>query len=126
MSAVSSADYSSFDSDFAPAISQRFEHGRFLVIGGNSRELEFQFAEAGKEAEVWSPDELSSKPTQDTGKARFEMLTRREIFQEVEGFDTNLSRALVDVDLCLKIGRAGYLIVYTPFHRFIGMTHFAK
>ena len=115
MSAVSSADYSSFDSDFARAISQRFEHGRFLVIGGNSRELESQFAEAGREAEVWSPDELASKPTQDTGKARFQMLTRREIFQEVEGFDTNLSRALADVDLCLKIGRAGYLIVYTPF-----------
>jgi GT2 family glycosyltransferase len=115
MSAVSSADYSSFDSDFARAISQRFEHGRFLVIGGNSRELESQFAEAGREAEVWSPDELASKPTQDTGKARFQMLTRREIFQEVEGFDTNLSGALADVDLCLKIGRAGYLIVYTLF-----------
>jgi GT2 family glycosyltransferase len=43
------------------------------------------------------------------------MLTRREIFQEVEGFDTNLSGALADVDLCLKIGRAGYLIVYTLF-----------
>ena len=43
------------------------------------------------------------------------MLTRREIFQEVEGFDANLSGALADVDLCLKIRRAGYLIVYTPF-----------
>jgi len=71
MSAVSSADYSSFDSDFARAISQRFEHGRFLVVGGNSRELESQFAEAGREADVWSPDELASKLTQDTGKARF-------------------------------------------------------
>src|SRR5438093_13442623 len=72
MSAVSSADHSSFDSDFGRAISQRFEHGRFLVIGGNSRELESQFAEAGREADVWSPDELASKLTQDTGKARFQ------------------------------------------------------
>src|SRR6266513_2274019 len=73
MSAVSSADHSSFDSDFARAISRRFEHGRFLVIGGNSRELESQFAEAGREADVWSPDELASKLSQDTGKARFQI-----------------------------------------------------
>jgi GT2 family glycosyltransferase len=45
------------------------------------------------------------------------MLTRREIFQEVGGFDANLSGALADVDICLKIRRAGYLIVYTPFAR---------
>jgi GT2 family glycosyltransferase len=43
------------------------------------------------------------------------MLTRREVFQEVGGFDENLEGALADVDLCLKIRRAGYLIVYTPF-----------
>jgi len=73
MSAVSSADHSSFDSDFARAISRRFEHGRFLVIGGNSRELESQFAEAGREANVWSPDELASKLSQDTGKTRFQI-----------------------------------------------------
>src|SRR5205809_2370705 len=73
MSAVSSADHSSFDSDFARAISRKFEHGRFLVIGGNSRELESQFAEAGREADVWSPDELASKLSQDTGKARFQI-----------------------------------------------------
>jgi hypothetical protein len=61
MSAVSSADHSSFDSDFARAISRRFEHGRLLVIGGHSRELESQFAEAGREADLWSPDELASR-----------------------------------------------------------------
>ena len=72
MSAVSSADHSSFDSDFARAISRRFEHGRFLIVGGNSRKLESQFAEANREAEVWSPDELASKLSQDTGKARFQ------------------------------------------------------
>jgi GT2 family glycosyltransferase len=43
------------------------------------------------------------------------MLTRREIFQQAGGFDENLSGALADVDLCLKMRRAGYLIVYTPF-----------
>jgi GT2 family glycosyltransferase len=43
------------------------------------------------------------------------MLTRREIFQQAGGFDENLSGSLADVDLCLKMRRAGYLIVYTPF-----------
>jgi O-antigen biosynthesis protein len=43
------------------------------------------------------------------------MLTRREAFKRVGGFDESLSGALADVDLCLKIRRAGYLIVYTPF-----------
>ena len=43
------------------------------------------------------------------------MLTRREVFQQVGGFDESLSGALADVDLCLKMRRAGYLIVYTPF-----------
>jgi GT2 family glycosyltransferase len=43
------------------------------------------------------------------------MLTRREIFQEAEGFDDSLDGLLADVDLCLKMRRAGRLIVYTPF-----------
>jgi len=43
------------------------------------------------------------------------MLTRREVFQQAGGFDQSLSGALADVDFCLKIRRADYLIVYTPF-----------
>jgi O-antigen biosynthesis protein len=43
------------------------------------------------------------------------MLTRREVYQEVGGFDEGLPDSFADVDLCLKMRRAGYLIVYTPF-----------
>jgi GT2 family glycosyltransferase len=43
------------------------------------------------------------------------LLTRREVFQEVGGFDEQLPGALANVDLCLKMRRADYLIVYTPF-----------
>jgi len=92
MSAVSSADHSSFDSDFARAISQRFEHGRFLVIGGNSRELESQFAEASREADVWSPDELASKLTQDAAKARFQ--TAVWFYSPTEKEDDTVTEAL--------------------------------
>jgi GT2 family glycosyltransferase len=44
------------------------------------------------------------------------MMTRREVFQEVGGFDEeHLPVIFNDVDLCLKMRRAGYLVVYTPF-----------
>jgi GT2 family glycosyltransferase len=43
------------------------------------------------------------------------LLTRREVFQEVGGFDEELPAELAELDLCLKMRRAGYLIVYSPF-----------
>lgn len=44
------------------------------------------------------------------------LLTRREVFDEVGGFDEEgLPVTFSDVDLCLKMRRSGYLIVYTPF-----------
>jgi glycosyltransferase involved in cell wall biosynthesis len=43
------------------------------------------------------------------------MLMRREAFQQAGEFDESLEGALADVDLCLKLRGAGYLIVYTPF-----------
>jgi GT2 family glycosyltransferase len=41
-------------------------------------------------------------------------LTRREVFQQIGGFDEALSPRFAEIDLCLKMRRAGYLIVYTP------------
>jgi O-antigen biosynthesis protein len=43
------------------------------------------------------------------------LLTRREVFMQVGGFDEEVSMELAGIDLCLKMRRAGYLIVYTPF-----------
>ena len=42
-------------------------------------------------------------------------MIRRNVFDEVGGFDENLGIAFNDVDLCLKIREKGYLIVYTPY-----------
>ena len=42
------------------------------------------------------------------------MLVKASVFQEVGGFDKELTDTYGDVDLCLKIRRAGYLIVWTP------------
>jgi len=44
------------------------------------------------------------------------LLTRREIFEKVGGFDAeHLAVAYNDVDLCLRIGELGLRIVHTPF-----------
>ena len=42
------------------------------------------------------------------------LLMRREVFQQIGGFDEKLSDVLAAVDLCLKMRSAGFLIVYTP------------
>jgi O-antigen biosynthesis protein len=44
------------------------------------------------------------------------LLTRRQVFEEVGGFDEErLPVIFNDVDLCLKMRSAGYLVVYTPW-----------
>jgi GT2 family glycosyltransferase/SAM-dependent methyltransferase len=42
------------------------------------------------------------------------MMTRREVFDELHGFDEDLAVAFNDIDLCLRMRSKGYLIVYTP------------
>lgn len=43
------------------------------------------------------------------------MMVRKEVFEEVGGFDECLKISYNDVDLCLKMRKKNYLIVYTPF-----------
>lgn len=43
------------------------------------------------------------------------MMIRKEVFNEVGGFNEILALAFNDVDLCLKIREKGYMIVYTPY-----------
>lgn len=40
------------------------------------------------------------------------MMTRREVFESVGGFDEGLPVAFNDVDFCLKLREKGYLVVY--------------
>lgn len=43
------------------------------------------------------------------------MMVKKTVFEEVKGFDERYAVAFNDVDLCMKIVSAGYLIVYNPY-----------
>lgn len=42
-------------------------------------------------------------------------MVRREVFEEVGGYDEKFSLAFGDIDFCLKVHEAGYANMYTPF-----------
>lgn len=46
------------------------------------------------------------------------LMVRREAYEAVNGFEETLAVAFNDVDFCLKIRKAGYLIVYDPYVEF--------
>lgn len=43
------------------------------------------------------------------------IMVKKSVFEEVDGFDEKYAVAFNDVDLCMKIRKAGYLIVYNPY-----------
>lgn len=47
------------------------------------------------------------------------LMTRRSVFIEVGGFDEAFPIDFNDVDYCLRVRRAGYRIVYTPYARLL-------
>lgn len=42
------------------------------------------------------------------------LLIRREVFEELEGFDEGYINGYEDIDLCLRARQAGHKVVYTP------------
>ncbi len=43
------------------------------------------------------------------------MMMKKQVFEKVGGFTEKLAVAFNDVDLCLKVNQAGYLVVYDPY-----------
>ncbi|MDO4608225.1 MAG: glycosyltransferase family 2 protein [Clostridia bacterium] len=43
------------------------------------------------------------------------LMIRRDVYEQVGGLDESYAVAFNDIDFCLKIREAGYLIVFTPF-----------
>ena len=54
------------------------------------------------------------------------MMIKREVFNEVNGFDEKLELLHKDVDFCLKLRERGYLIVFTPYAKFYHHEAFDK
>ena len=46
------------------------------------------------------------------------LMVRRDVYDEVSGLDEGYAVAFNDIDFCMKIRKAGYLIVFTPFAEF--------
>jgi len=42
------------------------------------------------------------------------MMSRRQVFEELDGFDEAFAVEFADVDYCLRLRHAGYRVVYTP------------
>jgi len=47
------------------------------------------------------------------------MLVKKELFNRVGGFDENMAIAYNDIDLCLKIKKQGFKVVWTPYAELI-------
>lgn len=43
------------------------------------------------------------------------LMVKKSVFDEVGGLSSDLAVAFNDVDFCLKVRNAGYLIVYNPY-----------
>lgn len=43
------------------------------------------------------------------------LMTRRQVYDELGGLDEKFEITLSDADFCLRLGKAGYLIVFTPY-----------
>ncbi|MFP3254607.1 MAG: hypothetical protein RXN95_06005 [Hydrogenobaculum sp.] len=43
------------------------------------------------------------------------LMMRKDVFNEVDGFDERYPLAFSDVDICLKVREKGYLVVWTPY-----------
>ena len=47
------------------------------------------------------------------------VLIKKEVFEKVKGFESQYAVAFNDIDLCMKIRKAGYRIIYTPYANLI-------
>ena len=46
------------------------------------------------------------------------LMTKKSVFTEVGGFDEDIAVAFNDIDLCLRIRKKNYLVVYNPYSSF--------
>jgi len=64
-----------------------------------------------------APDDQQEAPCEVDAVTGASMLVRREVFGAVGGFDERYQNGYEDVDLCLKVRKLGYRILYEPRSR---------
>ena len=94
----------------------RIQHGGVVIgIGGMAGHA--HLLRPGDSAGYYGRLAVAQNYSAVTGAA---LMTRRSVFDEVGGFEEeHLKVALNDIDLCLKIRKAGYRVIWTPFARMI-------
>lgn len=85
------------------------QHGGIALIGGVAGHLQWG-APRGYAGYVGTPQKMQDLSAV-TGAC---LMMRRDVFEELGGFDEDLAVAFNDVDLCLRARERGYLVVYDP------------
>jgi O-antigen biosynthesis protein len=94
----------------------RFPDGRLQHVGvavGVTGIAAHLFHQAPADASGWNRSVMTVRNYSAVTAAL--MMTRREVWDRVGGFDERLRMDYNDVDYCLKLRQIGYRIVYTPF-----------
>lgn len=87
-----------------------YQHAGLAVVGNGVARLFVDLPEEHAPTKYLTFHDMTRNVSAVTGAC---LMTRREVFDEVGGFDEGLSVAFNDVDYCLKCAEHGYLTVYT-------------
>jgi GT2 family glycosyltransferase len=90
--------------------SDRIQHAGVLLGVGGVADHAFRTAERGQ-AGYFSRAALEQDYSCVTAAC---MLVRRDIFEQIGGFDIDLPTAFNDVDFCMRLRRSGARIIWTP------------
>lgn len=91
--------------------SGHLQHAGAIVGMGRIAEHAFRFCPPGMTT-YFGTDKAVRNYSAVTGAC---MMVRKEVFEQLNGFDEAFHIAYNDIDFCLRMRREGYLIVYTPF-----------
>ncbi|RGJ47325.1 glycosyltransferase [Olsenella sp. TM06-36] len=92
------------------------QHAGVIVSGGCANHFETDLPDS--DHGYWSLIECEQDLSAVTGAC---LMTRRELFEEMNGLDETFAVTFNDVDFCLRLRSRGLLVVYTPQ---VSLTHF--
>lgn len=87
-----------------------YQHAGLAVVGDGVARLFVDMPEEHAPTKYLTFHDMTRNVSAVTGAC---LMTRRDVFEEVGGFDEGLAVAFNDVDYCLKCAEHGYLTVYT-------------